>query len=145
MKKLFTEFFFAVFLIPIIVFAFLYFFGTKTEGETFIYGVNRNVSYWGIDINAVLTNPIYNILIFYLSYPLYFVSYFIVFLLRRHTGFLLSVTNFVIIVINFYLLSNNPEKRILIPLTMIGFIIFIFNIFKTTKKPTIINQKQSTI
>jgi len=136
MKKLFTEYFFAVFLIPILIFAFFYFFGTKVESGT--YGVNRRIGF-GIDIDGILRNPVYNILIFYGTYPVYLLSYFIVFLVRRQSNFILSIINFLIVSINFYLLCNNPKNRILIPLTMIGFIIFIFNIFKTTKKPTTIN------
>ncbi|KUJ53410.1 hypothetical protein AR685_03220 [Chryseobacterium sp. JAH] len=142
MRKLFTKYFFAVFLIPILVLAFFYFFGTKVEGET--YSVNRRISF-GIDIDGILRNPVYNILIFYGTYPVYLLCYFIVFLLRRHTNFILSIMNFMIVTMNFYLICENPENRILIPLTMFGFIFFIFNIFKTTKKLTTINQQQSTI
>lgn len=143
MKKIFTKYFFVVFLIPILILAFFYFFGTKVESESYI--IYTRMPLFESYIAGILRNPFYNLCIFYFTYPIYLVSYFIVFLLRRHTNFILSIINFVIIIINFYLICKNPENRILIPLTMIGFIIFIFNIFKTTKKPTTVNQQPSTI
>ena len=66
-------------------------------------------------------------------------SYFLIFLNGRFTNFFYSITNFIILLINYFLLFKNSESRILIPLTMIGFIIFILNIFKTTKKLSAIN------
>jgi len=131
MKKLFTKYLFFVFLLPVLVIVIVYLFGTRVEVET--YGMNRRISYWGIDINGILSNPIYTIWTFYLSYAIYLLGYFIVFLLQRHTNLHYSIMNLIVFTINFFLISKTPENRILIPLTLTGFIIFIFNIFKTTK------------
>lgn len=143
MKKLFTKYFFVVFVIPILILTFFYFFGTKVEGKT--YTTYTRLPLFESAIARILRNPFYNIIVFYFTYTIYLLSYFFVFLIHRHTNFIFSILNFFIVVINFYLLCKNPENRILIPLTMIGFIFFIFNIFKTTKKPTTVNQQPSTI
>jgi uncharacterized membrane protein YhaH (DUF805 family) len=58
--------------------------------------------------------------------------------MRRITDFYLSLIHFVLSVINLILLCISPEFFVLIPISIICFIIFIFNIFKTTKKPTTI-------
>lgn len=135
MKKIFTKYFFVVFLIPILILAFFYFFGTKVEGKT--YTTYTRVLLFESAIVRILRNPFYNISVFYFTYTIYLLSYLIIFLVSRHTNFIFSVLNFSVVVLNFYLLCQNPENRILIPLTMIGFIIFIFNIFKTTKTSNI--------
>lgn len=142
MNKLFTKYLFFVFLFPILALIIFYFLSAKDVIGT--YGVNRTINFGGIDIDGILRNPIYNSSIFVLTYPIYLLSYFIIFLIGRFTDFLYSIIHFIVFILNYILLSNNPENRILIPLTIIGFIIFILNIFKTTKKPSTINQQLST-
>lgn len=126
MQKLFTKYFFILFLIPLLVVIIFHFFGTA---EITSFGVNRSVSFGLFD--RILKNPIYNISAYWLSYALYLLSYFIVFLIRRKTNLIFSVLNFIMVLISFYLLNENPSNKILIPITMTGFIFFIFNIFKT--------------
>jgi len=121
-----------------------YFFSTKTEGEVKTWGVNRTINF-GIDINAILSNPIYTISSFYLSYAIYLVGYSVIFLMRRCTNFLYSALNLLIFIANYFLLVNDMLNKILIPISVMGIIIFILNIFKTTKKPTTVNKQPSTI
>lgn len=142
MKKLFTKYLFFVFLFPILLLIVFYFLSAK--GAIGTYGVNRTINFRGIDIDAILRNPIYNSSFFIFTYPLYFLSYFIIFIIRRFTDLFYSTLHFIIFILNYILLSNNPENRILIPLTFIGFAFFILNIFKTTKKPSTINKQPST-
>jgi len=144
MKKLFTKYLFFVFLLPVLIFIVAYFFGTKTDGEMKTWGVNRTINF-GIDTNAILSNPLYTISSFYLSYAIYLLGYFVVFLMRRRTNFLFSAVNLVIFIANYFLLVNDTVNKILIPLSIIGFIIFILNILTTTKEPTTINKQPSTI
>ncbi len=144
MKKVFTKYLFFVFLLPVLLFIVAYFFGTKTEGEIKTWGVNRTINF-GIDINAILSNPLYTISSFYLSYATYLLGYFVVFLMRRRTNFLYSAVNLVIFIANYFLLVIDTVNKTLIPLGVIGIIIFILNIFKTTKIPSIINKQPSTI
>jgi hypothetical protein len=141
MKKVFTKYLVFVFLIPILILFIFYFFGTRTETST--YSVNRKINFGGIDLDEILRNPIYNLLIFYFSYPIYLFIYLIIFLTRRYTNFLLSILHFIIVIINYILLCNDAKNRLIIPLFLIGFITFIFNIFKTTKSKKI-NQQRST-
>lgn len=143
MKKLFTKYLFAVFLIPVLLL--IIFYGLSDKEAIGTYGVNRTISFSGIDIDAVLRNPIYNSSAFILTYPIYILGYLIIFLFRRLTDFFYSILHFSILISNNILLSNNPENRILLPLTIFGLIIFILNIFKTTKNPTTINKQPSTI
>jgi len=131
MKKVFTKYLFFVFLLPILIVTVFYFLSAKDAIGT--YGVNRTINFGGIDIDGILRNPIYNSSVFILTYPIYLLSYFIIFLIRRFTDFLYSIIHFIIFILNYILLSNNPENIILIPLTIFGFIVFILNIFKTTK------------
>lgn len=142
MKKNFTKYLFIVFLTPLLTLTIFYFLSSK--GVIGTYGVNRTINFGGIDIDAIFKNPIYNSSFFIFTYPTYLLSYFIIFIIRRFTDFLYSIIHFIIFILNYILLFNNPENRILIPLTMIGFIFFILNIFKTTKKPSTINQQLST-
>lgn len=144
MKKFFTRYLFFIFLLPILIFIVAYFFGTKTEGEIKTWGVNRTINF-GIDINAILSNPLYTISSFYLSYAIYLLGYFITFITGRRTNFFYSIINLLVFIANYYLLYINTVSKILIPLSFIGIIIFILNIFKTTKNPTTINQQPSTI
>lgn len=139
MKKLFTKYLFFVFLFPILLLIVFYFLSSK--GVIGTYGVNRTINFRGIDIDGILRNPIYSSSFFIFTYPIYFLSYFIIFIIRRFTDLFYSTLHFIIFILNYILLCNNPENRILIPSTMIGFIFFILNIFKTTKKPTTINQQ----
>ena len=133
MKKLFTKYLLLIFLIPVLGLFILYFFGTKIEGETETHFARRAISFGRIDLDEILRNPIYNLLIFYFSYPIYLFIYLIIFLMKRYTDFLFSILHFVIVIINYILLCNDAKNRLIIPLFLIGFIIFIFNIFKTTK------------
>lgn len=143
MRKLFTEYLFVVLLFPVLLL--IIFYCLSTKGAVGTYDINRTISFRGIDINAVLRNPIYNSSAFIFTYPIYILSYFIIFLIRRYTEFIYSILSFSILTINYILLCINPENRILIPLTIIGLIIFILNIFKTTKNPTTNNKQPSTI
>ena len=142
MKKVFTKHLFFLFLLPILVLTIFYLLSTK--GIVGTYGVNRTISFGGIDIDLMFRNPIYNSSFFIFTYPIYLIGYFIILIIRRFTDFRYSVIHSIIFILNYILLSNNPENRILIPLTMIGLIFFILNIFKTTKKPSTINQQLST-
>ena len=139
MKNKFTKYTFFLFISPVLLLIIAYFFGTRTDGEPRTYGINRTINFGGIDIDEILTNPIYNFSIFTLTYLIYLLSYFLIFLNGRFTNFFYFITNFIILLINYFLLFKNSESRILIPLTMIGFIIFTLNIFKTTKKLSAIN------
>jgi len=145
MKKVFTKYLFFVFLLPILVFIVAYFFATKTEGEIKTWGVNRTINFGGSDIDAILSNPIYTISFFYSSYAIYLLGYFIVFLAQRSTNLFYSLINLILFGTNYFLLVIDTVSKILIPLSVTGIIIFIFNIFKTTKKPSTINQQPSTI
>ncbi len=143
MKKVFTKYLFGVFLIPVFILIVFYCLYDKAAIGT--YGVNRTINFRGIDINAIVKNPIYNSSAFIITYLIYIIGYLIVFLIRRFTNFFYSILNFTIVILNYIVLSNNSANRILLPLTILGLIIFIFNIFKTTKNPTTINQKPLTI
>lgn len=142
MRKVFTKYLFFVFLVPILLLIVFYFLSSKAAIGT--YGVNRTINFGGIDIAAILRNPIYNSSFFIFTYLIYLLGYFIIFILRRFKDFIYSLTHFTIFITNYFLLSIDAENRILIPLTMIGLIFFILNIFKTTKKPSTINQQLST-
>ena len=137
MKKIFTNYLFFLFILPFLLLIVFYFF--STEGEIGSYGVNEMINFGGIDVEAILRNPIYNFSVFILTYPMYFLSYFIVFLIRRVTDFYYSLVHFIMFIINFILLCINAENRFLIPLSVICFIFFILNIFKTTKNLSTIN------
>ncbi|KQR91490.1 hypothetical protein ASG01_14055 [Chryseobacterium sp. Leaf180] len=142
MKKLFTKYLFFVFLLPVLIFIVAYFFGTKTEGEIQTWGVNETINF-GIDFNAILSNPVYTISSFYLSYVIYLFGYFIIFITGRRTNFLYSIINLLVFMANYYFLYIDTVSKILIPISFIGIIIFILNIFKTIKKPSTINQQLS--
>jgi hypothetical protein len=143
MKKLFTKYLFFVFLFPILALIIFYFLSAKDVIGT--YGVNRTINFGGSDIDAILSNPIYTISFFYSSYAIYLLGYFIVFLAQRSTNLFYSLINLILFGTNYFLLVIDTVSKILIPLSVIGIIIFIFNIFKTTKKPSTINQQPSTI
>lgn len=143
MKKLFTKYLFAVLLIPVFILMIFYWFSDKNAIGT--YGVNRTINFSGIDIDAILRNPIYNFSAFTFTYPIYILGYLIIFLFRRFTDFFYSILSVSILILNYILIFSNPENRILFPLTIFGFIIFILNIFKTTKNPSTINKQPSTI
>lgn len=144
MRKVFTKYLFFVFLLPVLIFIVAYFFGAKTEGEIKTGGVNRTINF-GIDINAILSNPLYTISSFYLSYAIYLVGYLIVFLVQRSTNLFYSLINTTLFGANYSLLFIDTVSKILIPLSIMGIIFFILNIFKTTKNPSTINKQPSTI
>jgi hypothetical protein len=144
MKKLFTKYLFFVFLIPVLLLIIGYFFGTKTEGELKTWGVNKTINF-GIDINAILSNPLHTIFSFYLSYTIYLLGYFIVFLAQRSTNLFYSLINIILFIANYFLLVIDTVSKMLIPLSLAGIIIFILNIFKTTKNPSTFNKQPSTI
>lgn len=144
MKTIFTKYLFFVFLLPVLIFVIAYFFGTKTEGEIQTWGANRTINF-GIDINAILSNPLYTISSFYISYAIYLLGYFIVFLAQRSTNLFYSLINIILSIANYFLLVTDIVSKMLIPLSISGFIIFILNIFKTTKKPSTVNKQPSTI
>ncbi|KFC22572.1 hypothetical protein SAMN04488097_3078 [Epilithonimonas lactis] len=143
MRKVFTKYLFFVFLFPILLLIILYSFSTESVIGT--YGVNRRINFGGIDIDGILKNPIYNSSVFIFTYPIYLLGYFIIFILRRFTDFIYSLTHFTIFIANYFLLSIDAESRVLILLTIIGFVFFILNIFKTIKNPSTINKQPSTI
>lgn len=130
MTKLFTKYLFLWFILPIIIIVIIFNFPT-TRFEIGYFGVNRTVNFNKAD--TIFGNTIYNFSFFLITYPVYFLSYFIIFLIRKHTDFNYSIIHFSMFIINFILLSVNAENRFLIPLSVICFIFFILNIFKTLK------------
>ncbi len=130
MTKLFTKYLFLWFILPIIIIVIIFNFPT-TRFEIGYFGVNRAVNFSKID--TIFGNTIYNFSFFLITYLVYFLSYFIIFLIRKHTDFNHSIIHFSMFIINFILLSVNAENRFLIPLSVICFIFFILNIFKTLK------------
>lgn len=106
MKKVFTKYLFFVFLFPILLLIVFYFLSSK--GAIGTYGVNRTINFRGIDIDGILRNPIYTSSFFIFTYPIYLLTYFIIFLIRKYTDFLYSVIHFIIFILNDILLSNNP-------------------------------------
>lgn len=130
MKKLFTRYLFLLFIFPVFIVLILFIFSSSGTGAGW-YGWNRTIKFGLMD--EVFENPVYNASAFILTYPAYFLGYSVVFLIRRITDFHYSVIHFIMFAINFILLSVNAENRFLIPLSVICFIFFILNIFKTTK------------
>lgn len=130
MTKLFTKYLFIWFILPIIMIVIIFNF-LPTQFEVGYFGVNRTVNFNKAD--AIFGNMIYNFSFFLITYPVYFLSYFIVFLIRKNTDFNYSIIHFSMFMINFILLSVNVVNRFLIPLSVICFIFFILNIFKTLK------------
>lgn len=145
MKKIFTKYLFFVFLLPFLLLILAHIFGTKTEGEIEIWGVNRTIDFGETYYDAILRNPIYTISFFYSSYAIYLLGYFIVFLHQRSTSLFFSLVNLLLFGANYFLLVIDTVNKILIPLSLFGIIVFIFNIFKTTKVPQQSIIKQSTI
>lgn len=140
MKTLFTKYLFIVFSLPILMIMInSYYIKKETTGTI---GFNRTIS-WGF-WDKYLGDPLYNFVVFSITYLVYLLGYFIILLIRRTTSYKLSLAHFILFIISFILIDFSKEYYILIPLSIIGFIIFIFNIFKTTKKPSTINQQQST-
>jgi len=140
MKALLTKQLFILFNLPILLFIILSFFITKDVINTI--GVNREIQ-WNI-WDKYLGNSFYNFSVFIISYPIYSLGYFIVFLMKRMTNYHWSMIHFSMVIFNLVVVCIAPYFYILIPLSIICFIIFIFNIFKTTKKPTTINQQPTT-
>jgi|UPI000492FAF3 hypothetical protein len=130
MTKLFTKYLFIWFILPIIMIVIIFNF-LPTQFEVGYFGVNRTINFNKAD--AIFGNTIYNFSFFLITYPVYFMSYFIVFLIRKNTDFNYSIIHFSMFMMNFILLSVNAENRFLIPLSVICFIFFILNIFKTLK------------
>lgn len=130
MTKLFTKYLFIWFILPIIMIVIIFNF-LPTQFEVGYFGVNRTINFNKAD--AIFGNTIYNFSFFLITYPVYFLSYFIVFLIRKNSDFNYSIIHFSMFMINFILLSVNAENRFLIPLSVICFIFFILNIFKTLK------------
>lgn len=130
MTKLFKKYLFLWFILPTIIVVIIFNFPPATF-EVGYFGVNRTVNFNKAD--AIFGNTIYNFSFFLITYPVYFLSYFIVFLIRKNTDFNYSIIHFSMFMINFILLSVNAENRFLIPLSVICFVFFILNIFKTLK------------
>jgi len=130
MTKLFTKYLFLWFILPIIIIVIIFNF-PLAKFEIGYFGVNRNVNFNKAD--TIFGNTIYNFSFFLITYPVYFLSYFIIFLIRKNTDFNYSIIHFSMFMINFILLSVNAENRFLIPLSVICFIFFILNIFKSIK------------
>lgn len=141
MKTLFKNQLFILFNLPILIFIILLFFINKDTTDTI--GFNRKIG-WNI-WDKYLGNSLYNFSVFVITYFTYVLGYFIIALIRRSTNLYLSLIHFTLSIINLILLCINPQYYILIPISIICFIIFIFNIFKTTKKQSTINKKPSTI
>lgn len=138
MKKLFTNQLFILFSLPVLIFVVLLFFITKDN-----LGFNRKIR-WNI-FDRYLGNPLYNFVVVTVTFFIFTLGYFVVYLMRRTTGFNKSLAHFALCICNLILFCICPEFFILIPLSLICFIIFIFNIFKTTKNTTTINKQPSTI
>lgn len=130
MKKPFTRYLFLLFIFPIFIVLIFYLF-SSSGADAGLYGLNRTIKFGLMD--EIFGNPVYNASVFILTYTGYLLVYFVVFLIGRITDFHYSVIHFVMFTINFILLSVNTENRFLIPLSVICFIFFILNIFKTTK------------
>lgn len=137
MKTLITKQLFVLFSLPILIVIILSFFITKHVIGTI--GFSRTIQ-WSI-WDKYLGDSFYNFSVFIMTYLTYSIGYFIIFLMRRTTNYYLSWIHLSLAIFNLILLCINPESYILIPVSVICFIIFIFNIFKTTKS----NQQQSTI
>ena len=129
MKALFTKLLFILFNLPIFIFIILLFFINKDTIDAI--GFNRKIG-WNI-WDKYLGNSLYNFSVFVITYFAYPLGYFIIALIRRSTNLYLSLIHFTLSIINLILLCINPQFYILIPISIICFIIFIFNIFKTTK------------
>ena len=129
MKTLFTQYLFLLFLSPILVIILSFIF---LDGEIEEVGYNRTVS-WNF-VDAYFGNPIYNWSAFLGSYAVFFFAYLVVVLIGRRTDFSWSVVHFSSFMLNFVLISLNAENRFLLPLSIICFVFFILNIFKTSKK-----------
>ncbi|SIN79616.1 hypothetical protein SAMN05421769_0041 [Chryseobacterium scophthalmum] len=129
MKALFTKQLFILFNLPILIFIILLFFINKDTIDAI--GFNRKIG-WNI-WDKYLGNSLYNFSVFVITYFAYPLGYFIIALIRRSTNLYLSLIHFTLSIINLILLCINPQFYILIPISIICFIIFIFNIFKTTK------------
>ncbi len=130
MIKLFTKYLFLLYILPILIVVIIFLF-PSAKLEVGYFGVNRTVNFSKID--TIFGNTIYNFSFFLITYLVYFLSYFIIFLIRKHTNFNYSIIHFSMFIINFILLSVNAENRFLIPLSVVCFIFFILNIFKTLK------------
>lgn len=137
MKALFTKKLFILFNLPILIFIILLFFINKDATDTI--GFNRKIE-WNI-WDGYLGNSLYNFSVFVITYFTYPLGYFIIVLIKRSTNLYLSLIHFTLSIINLILLCINPQYYILIPISIICFIIFIFNIFKTTKKQSTINNQ----
>lgn len=129
MKALFTKQLFILFNLPILIFIILLFFINKNTIDAI--GFNRKIG-WNI-WDKYLGNSLYNFSVFVITYFAYPLGYFIIALIRRSTNLYLSLIHFTLSIINLILLCINPQFYVLIPISIICFIIFIFNIFKTTK------------
>lgn len=130
MEKLFTRYLFLLFILPVLIVVLIF---TLFSSGSMIgsYGWNRTINFGVID--EILGNPLYNTSVFLLTYAGYTLIYFVIFLMRRMTDFYYSIIQFAMFMINFALLSVNAGNRFLIPLSVICFIFFILNIFKTVK------------
>ena len=129
MKKLFTKQLFILFNLPILIFICLSFFITKETTDAI--GFNRQIK-WNV-WDEYLENSLYNLSVFIITYLIFPFGYFIIFLIRRITDFHLSLLHFTLSIMNLILVCVLPEFHLIIPLSIICFTIFIFNIFKTTK------------
>lgn len=130
MKTLFTRYLylFLIFLLPVLVVVIFFFVSSSEVSEI---GYNTSVQWNRID--KYLGNPLYNWGIFMGSYGLYFFIYLTIFLIHRKTDFHFYLIHSISFSINFILISINAENRCLIPLSIICFVFFILNIFKTSK------------
>ena len=141
MKALLTKQLFVLFSLPILIVIILSFFITKDVINTIGFSRTIQWSVW----DKYLGDSFYNFSVFIMTYLTYFIGYFIIFLMRRTTNYYLSWIHFSLAIFNLILVCIAPEFYILIPISIICFIIFIFNIFKTTKVQQQSTKQQSTI
>lgn len=94
------------------------------------YGMNREINF---GIQGYLTNSEYNLTAFYFIYIVSFITYLIVFMMKRRTNFNYSILHFFCFMVLFFMMVFNHRNFLIIPISIICFIFFILNIFKTSE------------
>ena len=131
MKKIFTNYLFILFIVPIFIFVI----GVALTPSSGIADLEVQKDATQFD-PSTLGDSFKNSALFFATYTIYFFSYFVLFLIRRTTNFKWSVAHFLGFLINFLFLAYDAESVFLIPLTVITIVFFILNIFKASRKIT---------
>ncbi len=126
LKKLFTQRFFWLLLIPFIfgVIALFIFLNTDAMG-TGTWGINKTVG-WAWDLSN------FNFLQFIL-YPIYLVVYGILCLFKVRTNYWLTIIHFGLILYSLFSFMNSDFSLIPFFLTILSFIIFLINTIYSIK------------